>query len=87
METTMTTLLANVPSQQEIFYSSSDGEPLAETYDHLIAITGINSKRDKDPIDSIERPSSSPKTGEGEPEHKAKSLAPSPLVGEGWGEG
>jgi Uma2 family endonuclease len=39
METTMTTLLANVPSQQEIVYSSSDGEPLAETYDHLIAIT------------------------------------------------
>jgi Uma2 family endonuclease len=35
----MTTLFANVPSQQEIFYSSSDGEPLAETYDHLIAIT------------------------------------------------
>jgi Uma2 family endonuclease len=35
----MTTLLANVPSQQEIFYPSSDGEPLAETYDHLIAIT------------------------------------------------
>jgi Uma2 family endonuclease len=39
METTMTTLLANIPSQQEIFYPSSDGEPLAETYDHLIAIT------------------------------------------------
>ncbi len=35
----MTTLLASVPSQQEIVYSSSDGEPLAETYDHLIAIT------------------------------------------------
>lgn len=35
----MTTLLANVPNQQEIFYSSSDGEPLAESYDHLIAIT------------------------------------------------
>lgn len=35
----MTTLLANVPSHQEIVYSSSDGEPLAETYDHLIAIT------------------------------------------------
>jgi Uma2 family endonuclease len=39
METTMTNLLADVPSQQEIVYSSSDGEPLAETYDHLIAIT------------------------------------------------
>ncbi len=35
----MTILLANTPSQQEIVYSSSDGEPLAETYDHLIAIT------------------------------------------------
>jgi Uma2 family endonuclease len=35
----MTTLLASVPSQQKIVYSSSDGEPLAETYDHLIAIT------------------------------------------------
>ncbi len=35
----MTTLLANVSSQQEIIYPSSDGEPLAETYDHLIAIT------------------------------------------------
>jgi Uma2 family endonuclease len=35
----MTNLLADVPSQQEIVYSSSDGEPLAETYDHLIAIT------------------------------------------------
>ncbi len=35
----MTTLLANIPRQQEIVYPSSDGEPLAETYDHLIAIT------------------------------------------------
>jgi hypothetical protein len=35
----MTTLLANIPSQQATVYSSSDREPLAETYDHLIAIT------------------------------------------------
>jgi Uma2 family endonuclease len=39
METTMTTLLANIPSQQGTVYPSSDGEPLAETYDHLMAIT------------------------------------------------
>jgi hypothetical protein len=32
-------------------------------------------------------PTPSPKAGEGEQEHKTKSLAPSPLVGEGWGEG
>lgn len=35
----MTTLLDVAHSQQEIIYPSSDGEPLAETYDHLIAIT------------------------------------------------
>jgi Uma2 family endonuclease len=35
----MTTLLDVAQSQQEIIYPSSDGEPLAETYDHLIAIT------------------------------------------------
>jgi Uma2 family endonuclease len=35
----MTNLLADVSSQPEIVYPSSDGEPLAETYDHLIAIT------------------------------------------------
>jgi Uma2 family endonuclease len=39
MEKTMTTLLDVAHSQQEIIYPSSDGEPLAETYDHLIAIT------------------------------------------------
>jgi Uma2 family endonuclease len=39
MENPMTTLLDVAQSQQEIIYSSSDGEPLAETYDHLIAIT------------------------------------------------
>jgi Uma2 family endonuclease len=39
MENTMTTLLDMAESQPEIFYPSSDGEPLAETYDHLIAIT------------------------------------------------
>jgi Uma2 family endonuclease len=39
MENPMTTLLDVAQSQQEIIYPSSDGEPLAETYDHLIAIT------------------------------------------------
>jgi hypothetical protein len=32
-------------------------------------------------------PTPSPIKGEGEPELQAQSLAPSPLVGEGWGEG
>ena len=29
---------ANRPTQTEIFYQSSDGEPLAESYDHLYVI-------------------------------------------------
>jgi site-specific DNA-adenine methylase len=36
---------------------------------------------------SGQRPTPSPKAGEGEPEHKTESLTPSPVLGEGWGEG
>jgi hypothetical protein len=36
----MTTLLDMAESQPEIFYPSSDGEPLAETYDHLTSQAG-----------------------------------------------
>jgi hypothetical protein len=49
------------------------------------SIAGTNSTRDtlKDP----HPPTPSPRAGEGEPEHQAKFLAPSPALGEGWGEG
>jgi hypothetical protein len=38
----MTTYITNSPqpeTETEIFYPSSDGEPIAETYDHLLYIT------------------------------------------------
>jgi tetratricopeptide (TPR) repeat protein len=52
-------------------------------------ISGSNTKWEKITKDSIEHPHPQPLSqgGRGEPEHQAKSLAPSPSLGEGWGEG
>jgi hypothetical protein len=54
---------------------------------HIWVSTQSGAKTPKIALKDPHPPTPSPKAGEGEPEYKSKSLAPSPLVGEGWGEG